>query len=145
MQLQLEEPKRFVEKAKTDGMTTADQRKWGKTTSPVTEPSSPGKSSLDATASDERGMAVAACPARGAAEDDKQKHGESAKMATQPPETTIRVPRQDSRRHVEKDNRLDDISAQMVSDGDVAVVKQEVKPGILPNAQLDAASKQFRK
>ena len=129
-----------------DGLTKAERRKREKSPAPVAAPSSSsGTSSLETVASDERGMAVAACPDRSSTEDDKKKHGESAKMASQPPETTMQVPRQDARRHVAKDSRLDDISAPMVSDADVTVTKPDVKPGILLNAQLDADPKQFRK
>ena len=61
-----------------------------------------------------------------------------------PPEKADRIPRRDSRRHVENDDRLGDISAQMTMDDDERTANPATKPGILHNAQLGSATKQFR-
>ena len=146
MQLHFEEPNRTEEKEEIDRATTAENRKRGKTPSAITEPSSSsGTSSVDTASSEERGMAVAACPTQGTADDKEKKHVDRAKMTAQTPEKTEQIPRQDSRRHVEKNNRLGDIPDQMMTDEDATVKKPEVKPGILLSDQMGAASKQFRK
>ena len=61
-----------------------------------------------------------------------------------PPERVGRIPMQDSRRRVEKDGRLDDISDQMMKE-DARLKKPDTKPWILLNAQFESATKQFRK
>ena len=46
---------------------------------------------------------------------------------------------------MEKDDRLGDISDQMMKEEAERTAKPETKPGILLNAQFESATKQFRK
>ena len=74
-----------------------------------------------------------------------EKSQEETTKTMLPPARMDRIPSQDSRRHVEKDDRVGDISDQMMKEEDDRLKKPDTKHGILRNAQFGSATKQFRK
>ena len=85
--MHFEDAKRKEERDETDRRNSAAKRKWGKTPSAIPEPSSsPGTSSTDTAAVEERCMAVSAYPTHCAAEGKVKKQEDGAKMTAQTPE-----------------------------------------------------------
>ena len=146
MQLHFGEPKRKAETDENERRTTAEQAKWGKT------PESVGGAKfftgyvVDGYCRLEGGgMVFSACPALDAVVSPAEKREEETPKTMLTPGRVGRIPRQDSRMHMEKDERLGDISDQVRKEDDGRLKKPDTKPGILLNAQFEYAAKQFRK
>ena len=122
------------------------RRKWDKTPEP-TEPGSPsGTKSTKSAAPVGQGMAVAACPDPNDTNLDEKPPNGSVSTSEKTTKETSQIPRQDSRLHIEKDSRLGDISALVPKEVyPTTTEKPGDKPGILLNAQVEAATKQLRK
>ena len=147
MQMHFEEPKRKGggKRGERKG-GPAEQLKWGKTPASVEEPSSPsGASPKDTESSKERGMADAAFPLQ--TRSRGRRGGQKIKQRRRCYHRNRRIEYRDKILvfNVAKDDRLDDISGQMMKEEDERTTNPETKPGILLNAQFGGAAKQFRK
>ena len=125
---------------------TKEQMQWEKAPAVVEEPSSSSGTSSTDIPEPGRGNGGCRLPSSGKGwRENDRKHVETGKTIPMPPSETDRIPRKESRNHVEKSERLDDLSAQLKLDEEQRAAKPLAKQGILLNAQFESESKKLKK